>query len=465
MQSSGPANAFGTLTSLVRREKSDEPMRGLQLVVLEASGVTVHPLPPSGSLSVGRSEECDVQLRDPLASPRHAVLSAEPLSIEDRGSANGTVVGSRRLEPGTPAPIRPGEAIAIGGSLLMIHRVEADDVAQPGAEAGRQQRRASTDIDVEGDGVVVADDAMRGLHELVERIAGGSINVLFTGETGVGKDLMAELLHRRSPRREAPLVRISCAALSESLLDSELFGHERGAYFGATTAKPGLLEVANGGTVFLDEVGELSPALQLKLLRVIEARELTRLGALRPRPVDIRFVAATQRDLEKDVDDGAFRADLFFRLNGKSIWIPPLRDRTSEILPLAAAFMARLADRLGLSNQPRLLPAAEEALVAHRWPGNVRELRNAIERAVLLRRDGEIGPADLGLPQRPSSSPANARASSHPLDDERERIIQALVTCSGNQTRAAKLLQMPRRTLVAKLPRYNIPRPRKFDPK
>jgi transcriptional regulator with GAF, ATPase, and Fis domain len=312
--------------------------------------------------------------------------------------------------------------------------------------------------------IVVSDPAMRSLHELIDRVASGPINVLFLGETGVGKDLLAELLHRKSPRRDAPLVRISCAALSESLLDNELFGHERGAYFGATSAKPGLLEVADGGTVYLDDVGELSPALQTKLLRVIEARELTRLGALRPRPVDVRFVAATQRDLEQDVERGAFRSDLFFRLNGSAVWIPPLRERVSEIVPLAAAFTARLVEQMGLSATPQLSPAAEEALIAHKWPGNLRELRNVIERAVLLSPDGVIGPTDLGLGQR-LSSPPNARRSSTPFDDERERIIQALVTCSGNQTRAAKLLQMPRRTLVAKLPRYNIPRPRKFEPK
>jgi two-component system response regulator AtoC len=455
IEPNGPANAFGTLTGLVRRGKSEEPVRGCLLLVLEATGLTVHPVPPSGSMTVGRSEECDVQLRDPLASARHAILYAEPLAIEDRGSANGTVVGSRALEPKTRTAIRPGEAIAIGGSLLMVYQVEPDD------EEGRSRTRT----DAVGDAIVVEDPAMRTLHELVERVASGPINVVFLGETGVGKDVMAELLHRKSPRRDAPLVRINCAALSESLLENELFGHERGAHFGATSARPGLLEVADGGTVFLDDVGDLTPALQTKLLRVIEAREVTRLGALRPRAVDVRFVAATQRDLEEEVDRGAFRADLFFRLSGSAIWIPPLRERASEILPLAEAFIARLADQMRLPSLPRLLPAAEDLLIAHKWAGNIRELRNVIERAVLLSPDGTIGPADLGLSQRASSPPPSATASSNPFDDERERIIQALVTCSGNQTRAAKLLQMPRRTLVAKLPRYNIPRPRKFDGK
>jgi transcriptional regulator with GAF, ATPase, and Fis domain len=389
-------------------------------------------------------------------------------------------VGSRVIEPGTSSTIQLGQAIAIGGSLLIVRRSGHDQCGT--ASEGKAQA-----LPCGNEAVVVRDPAMAKLHALVDRIASGPINVLLLGETGVGKDVIAEAIHRKSSRREAPLVRINCAALSETLLESELFGHERGAFTGAVSAKPGLIEVGNGGTVFLDEVGELSATLQAKLLRVIEARELTRVGGLRPRPVDVRFIAATNRDLQASVTRGAFRADLFYRLNGTSILIPPLRDRASEIIPLAEMFLARTAAHMGLSTPPRLSPAGQEALLRHPWPGNIRELRNVVERAALLCADGRIDPQDLALapvPAPPSARSASASTTLPPpassnanhggqahrdpvpagQEDERTRIIRALEACNGNQTRAAKLLSMPRRTLVAKLPRYSIPRPRKVDP-
>jgi transcriptional regulator with GAF, ATPase, and Fis domain len=331
---------------------------------------------------------------------------------------------------------------------------------------------------------------MKDLYVLVGRIAPSPINVLILGETGVGKEVVAETIHRRSPRADAPVVRINCAALSEALLESELFGHEKGAFTGAVSAKPGLIEVANGGTVFLDEVGELTPSLQAKLLRVLEAREVTRVGGLRPRPVDVRFISATNRDLETEVTRGAFRSDLFFRLNGLSVVVPPLRDRKSEIVPLAELFLARVCDQMSLLPRPTLTAQAIDLMKAHPWPGNVRELRNAIERAVLLCSDGLIGPGDLGLGQLAlaaprvadpgrstaspgpmpvgrsedkNGSPVQARDSRPDHHEERQRIVEALDTCNGNQTRAAKLLGMPRRTLVTKLTAHNIPRPRKIE--
>jgi transcriptional regulator with GAF, ATPase, and Fis domain len=475
--SDGPINVFGTLTTLVQRSKTEDPsFDGLQLLVLEASGLAVYPLPDDGSMSIGRAEECDVQLRDPLASRRHATLHVRPLVIEDRGSANGTLVGSRVIEPGSSTSVQLGQAIAIGGALLIVRRSGHEKCGKCDSEAQA--------IRYGDEAVIVRDPAMAKLHALVERIASGPINVLVLGETGVGKDVMAEAIHRKSPRREAALVRINCAALSETLLESELFGHERGAFTGAVSAKPGLIEVGNGGTVFLDEVGELSATLQAKLLRVIEARELTRVGGLRPRPVDVRFIAATNRDLQGSVARGDFRADLFYRLNGASILIPPLRDRSSEILPLAEMILARTTARMGQSTPPRLSLTAQDALLRHPWPGNIRELRNVVERAALLCSDGRIGPEDLALTPVPPPSSALSASSSTTLpppanspavhaqndpapageEDERTRIIRALEACNGNQTRAAKLLAMPRRTLVAKLPRYSIPRPRKLDP-
>jgi two-component system response regulator AtoC len=247
------------------------------------------------------------------------------------------------------------------------------------------------------EGPVVADEAMRNLYRMAERVAQGRISVLILGETGVGKELFAEAIHRGSPRRRQPFVKLNCAAISEALLESELFGHERGAFTGAEQAKPGLLEVASGGTVFLDEVGELSMATQAKLLRAIEQRQVLRVGSLQPRDLDVRFVSATNRDPEAQIRAGLLREDLFYRLEGVTLRIPPLRERRQEIAPLAQAFLRRGADELGLEVVPALSPRAEALLVGYDWPGNIRELRNVIDRALLLAWGDVVEPEHLPL--------------------------------------------------------------------
>jgi len=321
-------------------------------------------------------------------------------------------------------------------------------------------------------GAVVADAAMRRLHELVPRVAAGSVNVLLLGETGVGKEVIAELLHRHSPRAAHPLVRLNCAAFSESLVESELFGHERGAFTGAVSARAGLLEGAAGGTVFLDEVGELPPGIQAKLLRVIEERMVRRVGAQRAVPIDVRLVAATNRDLEAEVAAGRFRADLFYRLNGFALEIPALRERVSEVAPLAQYFADLARRQAGLAGPAEIDPEALDALEGYRWPGNVRELRNVIERAALLAGDAPLTlehfPLEkIGLSPRPRShAPPSAPPSVPPGpdagdDEERARIVAVLEECVGNQTRAAERLGLTRRQLISRLDRYKLPRPRK----
>jgi DNA-binding NtrC family response regulator len=317
---------------------------------------------------------------------------------------------------------------------------------------------------------------MQKVHALAERAAAGTINVLITGETGVGKELLAEKVHRASPRRDGPYVCLNCAALSETLLESELFGHERGAFTGAVAAKPGLLETAAGGSLFLDEVGELPLATQAKLLRVIETREVTRLGSVRPRRIDVRFIAATNRELEAEVGRGSFRQDLYFRLNGITLTIPPLRTRVVEIPYLAETFARQICRDLGRP-PPVLPPPIIELFEAYAWPGNIRELKNIVERAVLLSIGPIIGrehlpmeklvPAaapPLGLRPSPAAVPATPpRVDTQKLaaPSERDKIIGALEACAGNQSRAAELLGMPRRTFVNKLDLYKIPRPKK----
>jgi two-component system, NtrC family, response regulator AtoC len=312
--------------------------------------------------------------------------------------------------------------------------------------------------------------SMIALKRTLMRVAPASVNVLILGETGAGKDVVASFLHELSPRSAGRLVGINCASLPDALLESELFGHERGAFTGATAAKPGLLETAERGTVFLDEIGDLPSSLQAKLLRVIESCEVTRLGGLVPRLIDVRFVAATNRDLKADIAAGRFRQDLYFRLNTVTVTVPPLRERRDEIEPLAHLFLTHARTRFDLPSL-RLGPTAIDALEAHTWPGNVRELKHVMERAALLATGEVLGPTDLHLPTSVDVPQQMKTAASTPeglasreitgLISERDRIERALAVSAGNQSRAAEALGIPRRTLVRKIAQLGIPRPRR----
>jgi two-component system, NtrC family, response regulator HydG len=319
--------------------------------------------------------------------------------------------------------------------------------------------------------LVGGSDNMERVFRTVEKVAPTDSSVFIAGESGTGKELVARACHNLSKRASGPFIKVNCGALTETLLESELFGHEKGAFTGAHQAKTGLLESAEGGTVFLDEIGELPAALQVKLLRVLEDRQVMRVGALRPRQIDVRFVAATNRDLEEEVARGGFREDLFYRVNGIAIVIPPLRERVGEIPQLARLFVAQAASAAGLP-EPRLSDQALELLESYAWPGNIRELRNLMERAVLLSTDDLI--TDEHLPTEKMRTGGVARAAEQPLgagrgaslrDDvdelERRRILDALDSCSGNQTRAARMLGISRNTLAARLEQFGIPRPRK----
>jgi transcriptional regulator with PAS, ATPase and Fis domain len=308
---------------------------------------------------------------------------------------------------------------------------------------------------------------MKQLIELAERIAQSNAAVLITGESGSGKELIARAVHHYSLRCAKPWVDVSCAALPEHLVESELFGYEKGAFSGADSPKPGLFELAHHGTLFLDEVGELEPRMQVKLLRVLDGVAYYRLGGTRKVTVDVRIVAATNQDLEQMVETGSFRGDLYHRLGQICLRVPPLRERREDIVPLAEHFLKQTNSRLTFSGE------ALQILEGHRWPGNVRELRNVVTKAAVLARETEIGAADLlmvpprtfasqpATPIAPSSGPlagtlAGAAAGSlENLDGmEKSTILRVLAQTNGHQQKAAELLGISRRTLSRKLKLY-----------
>ena len=305
--------------------------------------------------------------------------------------------------------------------------------------------------------IVSQSPAMQKVFELAQVAARSNSTILVLGESGSGKEVLARAIHAESPRVGGPFVAVSCAALTESLLESELFGHEKGSFTGASARRRGKFEIANGGTLFLDEVGDISGKLQLDLLRVLEDRRFHRVGGTEPIEVDVRIIAATNRDLRKAVADGSFREDLFYRLNVIPILLPPLRDRKEDIPLLVEHFVERLSAEM----KKRLDGVSSEAMaviLAHDWPGNVRELRNVLERGAVVAVGTVIQVADLGL-ARPGSAPAGAREPGSLEELERRHIADVLLHTHGNVSQAARILGIDRVTLYSKMRKYEIHRP------
>jgi two-component system, NtrC family, response regulator AtoC len=302
---------------------------------------------------------------------------------------------------------------------------------------------------------------MQELFELVRVAAPSQSTVLILGESGTGKEVLARAIHEESPRKDAAFVAISCAALTETLLESELFGHERGAFTGANLRRKGKFEAASGGTLFLDEIGDISPKLQMDLLRVLEERKLSRVGGNEAIPVDVRIIAATHRDLRKEVAEGRFREDLFYRLNVISLSLPPLRDRKEDLPLLIERFLETLSVELA-KRLDGVSPEAMAALMAHAWPGNVRELRNVLERGAVVAQGRIIQLADLGmasLPPAPGPSGKTAAGAFEPCsleDVEKHHIAEVLVFAHGNVTHSARILGIDRVTLYSKMRRYQL---------
>ena len=348
-----------------------------------------------------------------------------------------------------PKPFRPDEVVLTLRKAEERERLR-EEVAGLKAQlsAGPAER-----------GLIAESGAMRQALALVARVAEHNTTVLITGESGTGKEVIARAIHRASPRANRAFVGINCAAIPENLLESELFGHVRGAFTGASADKTGLFEHANGGTILLDEIGELPVGLQAKLLRVLQEGEIRRVGDQKTRKVDARVLAATARDLEAEVRAGRFREDLFYRINVVAIELPPLRERRDDIAPLARHFVARLSQRFG--RPLSLSDAALTWLKEQEWPGNVRELENAIERAAVLNEKPVLEPQDLHAvpPRREAQRGSGGEAGT--LGDvveraERQAIVEALQATEGNRRAAAERLGVSLRTLFYKIDRYGI---------
>jgi DNA-binding NtrC family response regulator len=296
---------------------------------------------------------------------------------------------------------------------------------------------------------------MQKVFDILQQVAPARASILITGESGTGKELVAEAIHERSPRKSGPFIKLHCAALAETLLESELFGHERGAFTGAVARRDGRFQMADGGTLFLDEIGEISPALQVKLLRFLQEHEFERVGGGQTIHVDVRIIAATNRDLAAEVKAGRFREDLFYRLNVVNIEMPPLRERRSDIPTLAEHFLGRFT-RENAKTVRGFTAEALDRMVGHEWPGNVRELENAIERAVVLATDDLIG-----LAQLPSSvAPRSSESELPPIpgttlaDLERFAIMKTLEAAGGATSKAAEILGISVRKIQYKLHEY-----------
>ena len=326
----------------------------------------------------------------------------------------------------------------------------------------REHHRAlihvTPDVEVPtGLGIVAKSPAMRQVVDLARRVAKVDSTVLITGESGSGKERMARLIHDESSRAAGPFIAVNCGAITETLLESELFGHARGAFSGATQDRPGLFEAAHNGTLLLDEIGEVSPGMQVKLLRALQEREIRRVGENRSRKVDVRVLAATNRDLALGVADGAFRQDLYYRLKVVELKVPPLRERRDDVLPLARVLLASsaLAMKRKLSG---LAPGAADHLLRYEWPGNVRELQNTMERAVALAPGTRVELADLPEEIRHAfPRPVATMGTVRPLEEiEKEYILAALELNGGNQARTSEQLQIGSATLYRKLKGYNL---------
>lgn len=406
----------------------------------------------SSTVRIGTSAGSTLVLTDPAVSRTHCEIQVgeQGFLLRDLGSTNGVFVGSLQVKE---AWLAPSGSFTVGSSEIRL---------EPGDE--RIEIRLS---ESEQFGNVLGRSAkMREIFFLLERMASKDVTLLLTGETGTGKEVMARAIHDESPRRGAPFLTVDCGSIPENLIESELYGHVRGAFTGATSDRAGIFEEARGGTVFLDEIGELPLSQQVRLLRVLESREVRRLGETTSRPVDVRIVAATNRSLPDEVEAGTFRKDLFFRLSVVEVHIPPLRERPEDIPLLAARFIEKSAAR-GKTAPPRLASNAVAALVGYPWPGNVRELRNVLDKALALVESDEIDATAVAVGSiriRPGTGGASGPVvidGSIPYDEaherfEREYLLDLLRKNEMNISKAARAAGIHRQTIHRLLRKHGL---------
>ncbi len=425
--------ASGVVTSLT--------LRGAALVVLDGEGAgRLVPIARTPFV-IGRHESCDLVLDQPMASSRHVeiVLQPEGYLARDLGSLNGLLLGRFRVDR---VFLAPGLVLTVGGVRLEVRALGTVEEV-PLSPEGRFGQVLGSSL------------AMRRVFASLEAAARTGSSVLLEGETGTGKGALAEALHQASPKAQGPFVTVDCGAIAPQLLESELFGHVRGAFTGAVADRRGAVELAHGGTLFLDEIGELSPALQPKLLRVVERRQFARVGETRLRTSDARIVAATCRDLDRLLVSGELRRDLFYRLAVVRVRVPPLRERQDDLPLLLDHLSAALGQPASVREQ---LPGMLALLQSYSWPGNVRELRNMIERLAVLPADEALPTAVRGAARGEGPIPFSA-AREQVLDHfERRYLEEVLRHAGGNVTRAAQLAGVSRRYLTQLIARHQIDR-------
>jgi DNA-binding NtrC family response regulator len=437
--------------TLVLNAESLTP-EGSAWIIVETAGRAGRPVEIGADpILIGSEEGCRVVIDDPHVSRKHAEIARTPAGIvlRDLGSRNGTQVGRLSVKE---VVLSSGAEIKIGMTTLRF---------EMGGEAGRLARLAHEPVRDEelagvpssfGPAVGVAP-VMRRLFALLARLAPTELTVTLLGETGTGKDVLAHAIHAASPRAAEPFVVFDCGAVAPTLIESELFGHEKGAFTGAVSARQGAFERAHGGTLFLDEIGELTIDLQPKLLRALEQRKVRRVGGDKDVPFDIRVIAATNRDLEAEVSRGLFRQDLFFRLSAAVLRVAPLRERLEDLPGLVERFLVEMGRPLAVA------PATLEVLAAYEWPGNVRELKNVVSAAGALADGVTLEPKDLMFfrPQKPAPKVDHLPLAGQSLEAlEKAAIDQTLKHCGNNRTRTAKALGIAASTLYEKMKKYGL---------